>query len=144
MIDAHSVLDGAIASFRKDQLPEGVTVSTDYQAESATISADREKLTKAFANILRNGVEALEGGGDLTISTTLDGDFLRISFADSGAGIPQGELENIWDPLFSTKNRGVGLGLPIAQKIVVEHGGRIEVEDRVEKGTIFHVYLPLP
>lgn len=141
--DVHSILDEALSSFKNGEIPENIKLSTRYHASPSKVKADRRELSSGLAYMIRNAVEAMPRGGSLTVSTLSDADFIKVTISDTGDGIPEEQLENIWDPLFSTKNRGVGLGLPISQKIMAQHGGRIEIESKPDKGTTFHIYLPV-
>jgi nitrogen-specific signal transduction histidine kinase/DNA-binding response OmpR family regulator len=141
--DVHSILDEVLSSLKNGEIPENIRLSTRYGASPSETQADRKEISKGLTYVIRNAVEAMAKGGDLTVSTLSDGDSIKVSVRDTGSGIPEGQLENIWDPLFSTKNRGVGLGLPIGQKIITQHGGRIEIESTPGKGTTCHVYLPV-
>jgi len=82
-------------------------------------------------------------GGELTVSTRKNGDFVEVAFTDTGVGIPEENMEKLFTPLFTTKSHGVGLGLPICKNLVDSHNGRIEVKSKVGKGTIFTLKLPI-
>ena len=88
-------------------------------------------------------MRARADGGRLTVVTEVSGNEVAVSIADTGMGIPQENLGEIWEPLFTTKAKGIGLGLPITKTMVEAHGGTIEVESTVGEGTIFTVNLPL-
>jgi signal transduction histidine kinase len=106
------------------------------------LPGDREQLKQAFLNLVLNALQAMPEGGTLTIGTeTTDGQ-LRIRFTDTGQGIPQENLERIFNPFFTTRQEGTGLGLAITHRIVQGHGGRIEVQSRLGAGTTFTVVLP--
>ncbi len=111
------------------------------QADDVTIKADEVLLRQAFTNLLQNAVEAMPEGGTLTIGVRSDHG-VKITVRDTGAGIPPDQLQKIFLPFFTTKDRGVGLGLALVHKIVLSHGGRIEVESEEGKGTTFTVTLP--
>jgi len=98
-------------------------------------------------NLLLNALQATPIGGTVSLTTqTLSGhggeEYCRVALQDTGAGIPPEYKEQIFDPFFNTKDSGTGLGLFIAHQIVVEHGGHIDVESAVGRGTSFYVYLP--
>src|SRR5208283_4580516 len=97
-------------------------------------------------NMLLNSFEAMHGRGTITIVTEVtisdDKPFLAVSIQDTGGGIDPAFLDNIFNPFFTTKDRGSGLGLAISNKIVVHHGGVIEVKNKPGEGVLFVVYLP--
>jgi signal transduction histidine kinase len=118
-------------------------------AELPPVRGDREKLRQVFLNLILNGIQATGRGGTMTITASRASDsdgpipFIDISFSDTGGGMEPEVLERIFEPFYTTKEGGTGLGLPITQKIVESHGGRIEVESRKGTGTVFRVRLPL-
>ena len=112
--------------------------------------ADAEQLRQVFLNLAINAVQAMPQGGKLTISTSLrkggrrgaPAQFLEVRFRDTGNGIDQTNLKNLFIPFFTTKEKGTGLGLPISQRIIENHGGLIEVRSRIGVGSSFTVVLP--
>jgi signal transduction histidine kinase len=112
---------------------------------------DREQMKQVFLNLMLNAIQAMNQIGKLKISTAYKrhlpgiqgGPLGEISFQDSGKGIPEELKTRIFEPFFSTKEEGVGLGLPIAQRIIKEHGGEIRLESRLGEGTIVYLTLPL-
>lgn len=107
------------------------------------VTADPDQLKQVFLNLVTNAVQAMEGvGGRISIETGTDGDFVHISFADTGPGIPASDLGKVFDPFFSTRDDGTGLGLTIVHRIIDEHDGHIEVGSGPE-GTTFRVSLPI-
>jgi two-component system sensor histidine kinase HydH len=113
------------------------------------VRGDREKLRQVFLNLILNGVQATGRGGSLTITAarhSVDEGApvgVELTFTDTGAGIDQAVLPRIFEPFFTTKKEGTGLGLAITQKIIESHGGSIEVESTLGKGTTFRVKLPV-
>ncbi len=125
------------------------------QQDLAPILADSDQLTKAFQNLIQNAVQAMPNGGELTIEavwqktipleTTTTSDqkgWVRVSFKDTGVGISAEDIENIFNPFFTTKDTGTGLGLAITHKVITEHGGQIEVRGGSGEGTCFVIFLP--
>ena len=114
-----------------------------------TILADPDQLGQVFGNIILNGIQAMPKGGQLVVQTSeVSGKpprsgWVAISFADTGVGIPEGDLGKLFEPLFTTKAKGIGLGLALAKTLVEGHRGTIEVESEVGKGSTFTVKLPL-
>ena len=109
------------------------------------ITVDKEQIKQVILNLLMNAIQAMPGGGELTLGGRLsqDGYWVELTILDSGIGIPQGDLEKLFDPFFSTKDGGIGLGLSIAHRIIDQHHGKIEVESTPGKGTLFIISLPV-
>ncbi len=125
-------------------VPSQVTVKTDLNGNSRPVRTDPEQISRVFANIISNAIQAMNARvGELDIVTGEDGDYVWIKFRDSGCGIPAENLEKIFEPLFTTKPKGIGLGLAISKRLVEENGGKIEVVSQVGQGATFTVKLPL-
>jgi len=107
------------------------------------ILGDRTQLQQAFYNVVRNAVQAMRSGGILRVQTAADDAQISISFTDTGPGIPADRIGRIFEPYYTTKETGSGLGLMIVQRIVREHGGAIEVESHAGRGTTFRIKLPV-
>lgn len=103
------------------------------------------ELNQVFMNVLHNAIQAIPNQGQIKIAAREDGDSIRISFADTGPGIPPDEIDHLFDPFYTTKKvgEGTGLGLSISYGIVQDHGGRLWVESELGKGTTFHIDLPI-
>jgi signal transduction histidine kinase len=124
-------------------VPSQVNVKTSFNG-NATVRTDPEQISRVFANIIANAVQAMNAmGGELSIETGEEGDFLSIKFGDSGCGIPAENLDKIFEPLFTTKPKGIGLGLAISKRLIEENGGTIEVTSQTGQGSTFTVKLPL-
>jgi signal transduction histidine kinase len=100
-------------------------------------------LERVFLNLSENGIAAMQSSGVLRVSTRGIAGLVEVSFRDTGIGISRENLDNIFKPLFSTKSKGLGLGLPICRKFVEAHGGNIEAESELGKGTEFRIKLPI-
>jgi signal transduction histidine kinase len=118
--------------------------------------ATGDHLKQVFLNIIINALEAMPQGGHLEVVTrhvsehggrkkafAKDAGFVEIDFADTGVGIPAEHINNIFDPFYTTKSEGMGLGLAVSYGIVERHGGQIQVESKVDEGTTFTIRLPL-
>jgi len=106
---------------------------------------DRQRLQEALWNLVNNALQAMPEGGRLTLGArSPDGKEVIIEIADTGQGIADEDLGRIFDYYFTTKEKGMGLGLPLAHKIIREHGGTIQVESKAGKGSTFRVSLPVP
>jgi two-component system, NtrC family, sensor histidine kinase HydH len=106
------------------------------------VQADREQLRQAFLNLILNAFQAMPDGGVLAIDSGCSDDRVRLSFRDSGVGIPAAQLERIFNPFFTTRREGTGLGLAIVHRIIQGHGGRIEVSSEPGQGTTFTLTFP--
>ncbi len=107
------------------------------------LSIDRNQIKQAFFNIIKNALQAMTRGGILTITISADDRYLAIAFKDTGHGMAAADFSRLFEPFHSTKAEGSGLGLMIVQRIVQDHGGKIEVHSQPNTGTTFAVYLPL-
>ena len=105
---------------------------------------DRDRVKQALLNLVLNALEAMDGRGELLVQTSANPGAVRVDVTDTGPGIPPEVLPRIFEAYFSSKKTGTGLGLPIARRIVEEHGGVLDVFTEVGKGTRFTLFLPLP
>jgi signal transduction histidine kinase len=136
------VLDEALLAVTGHPAQQGVTVVRDYGAGNVRLWADRKRLEQAITNLVLNGLEAMPGGGQLTVRTTVLGpDRVEIEVRDTGVGIPAAELERIILPFYSTKPSGTGLGLPLVTRVVAAHEGTLALESEPGKGTTVRVRL---
>lgn len=107
------------------------------------VPLDAAQLKQVLVNLIKNAMQAMTKGGTLTLVTGAGADGVWFSINDTGGGIPQEQINRIFEPFYTTKAKGTGLGLMIVQRIVRDHGGRIELASRVDEGTQFRVWLPL-
>jgi signal transduction histidine kinase len=124
------------------KIPRNTRVS-DLTQDEPKILVDIEKMTRVFSNIIKNAVDAMPKGGKLTIESKMTNDLWEISFTDTGMGMSVEVLEKLWTPFFTTKAKGMGLGLPICKRITEAHEGKILVESIVGEGTTFTVSVPI-
>jgi len=103
---------------------------------------DGGQIKQALLNLIKNAMQAMTPGGTLTIETGQNTEEVWVSVADTGGGIPADKVNMIFEPFYTTKKKGTGLGLMIVQRIVRQHGGHIELESRVGQGTTFRIWLP--
>ena len=142
-VDLHQGLEDTLMLVYHD-IKNRIEVVKNY-GQMPRVRCFPSRLNQVFLNILTNAQQAIEGQGKITISTCCEGDEVRVEIADTGAGIPQENLEKIFETGFTTKEvgKGTGLGLSICCQIMQDHHGRIEVESEEGKGTTFSVVLPL-
>ena len=124
-------------------IPENIELTKRLDADLPEIEIDADQIHQVLVNIITNAVEAMPEGGKLTIGAREKEKFLEVEIADTGGGIPQEAVGKIFDPLFTTKAKGIGLGLAVCKAIIDRHQGNIEVESQVGKGTTFIIKLPL-
>lgn len=121
----------------------GITISTSLASSLPLVEMDGDQMRQVAINLILNAGGAMPNGGDLAVSTeAVDAGHVRITFSDSGSGIPQESMEKIFEPFYTTKARGTGLGLAITRQIVEQHHGEIHIESVVGKGTRVTVTLP--
>jgi len=123
-------------------IPENVNLARDIGESLPMVMVDAEQIQQVFVNVIFNAVEAMPEGGRLGIRARSKGEFVEVEFTDTGCGIPKSDIDNIFDPLFTTKARGIGLGLAVCKSILERHGGDIRVKSKVRKGSTFTVSLP--
>jgi len=128
-----------------EQIPmeETIDVKTTFDGDLAKILLDPRKMQQAFQNIIINVYQAMPDGGLLEITAAKNDNMIEIAFKDTGVGIPSENLPKIFKPLFSTKIKGIGLGLVITKEIVEHHGGKIEIKSDVGVGSTFTIKLPI-
>ncbi|MDI7259707.1 MAG: ATP-binding protein [Thermodesulfobacteriota bacterium] len=137
------LLKNLVTLFQEEAASQKITLEMEKGSELPSIKVDSEKLTQAFINIMKNGMQAMEQGGTLHIETRSLKDRVEVIFSDSGSGIPEDRMEKVFNYYYTTKEKGVGLGLPIAHRIIEAHGGQLKLESRVGIGTRVTVILPV-
>jgi two-component system NtrC family sensor kinase len=121
-----------------------ITVEKALHPEVPVVMADGAQIKEVFSNLCLNAVQAMPNGGTLKISTRSNGSLVEVEVADTGPGISKENMHNLFTPFFTTKSKGLGLGLFIAREIVELHKGRIELSTGENKGSRFVVFLPVP
>jgi PAS domain S-box-containing protein len=141
-VNINEVLNGLV---EKTEIPDNIKLSMDFKEEAPILLADPVQLERVFGNLIGNAIEAMPKGGRLDLATVCSPDGkIQVKVKDTGTGIPEDNLESIFEPLFTTKAKGIGLGLSIVNSIIEAHSGSISVESEVGRGTVFTVELPLP
>jgi len=123
---------------------KGIIVRTEFSPEAPAVFADPDRIKQVLLNLCLNAIEAMQAGGNLTLTLgRYNEKMARLDVSDTGAGVPRGDLENIFDPYYTTKSSGTGLGLAIVHRIVEAHGGEIRVRSESGRGTTFTMLLPV-
>jgi signal transduction histidine kinase len=138
MIDSSLVL---LRNHYKDR----IEIIKSYDPDISYVECYPGQLSQVLMNILSNAIQAIDGQGTITVKTELSGKEAKITISDTGKGIPNDELDNIFDPFYTTKEvgEGTGLGLSISYGIIQEHNGRIDVESKMGVGTSFKIFIPI-
>jgi two-component system, NtrC family, sensor kinase len=122
---------------------QGLTLRVEVDPNVPILEIDRSLLRLAVLNLVKNGLEALSSGGELTIGSRLDGEGVEIAVSDTGGGIPDHVGPRLFEQFFTTKPQGTGLGLSIARQIAEEHGGELRWANRAPRGATFTIRLPV-
>jgi signal transduction histidine kinase len=141
--DLNEVMKDTLALYTAST--ENVEIITELAQDIPKIQGDKEQLSRAFINIITNAVQAMPDGGKLNISTSLNeqSDFVKAIFIDTGIGMPPEIQEKIFQPYFTTKESGTGLGMAVVHRVITDHNGTIEVESKENVGTKFIISLPI-
>ena len=150
-LEVNDVIRKTLQLLAKESEGKGIEVVPTLVDGLPPVRADAEQLLQVFLNLALNAVQAMPDGGRLFVSSSIRratrrgvaAAFLEVRFRDTGVGIPPGDLRSLFIPFFTTKEKGTGLGLPISQRIIENHGGTIEVRSQAGTGATFTVLLPV-
>ncbi len=140
--DIHALLHKAVSLLSIDAEAAGVVMVTDFPDSFPNIHADEDRLNQVFLNLFLNSIQAMSDGGTLRVTTVKRGDTIRITVKDTGCGIASENLGRVFDPYFTTKPEGTGLGMAMSAKILEEHGGSMVVTSEEGEGTSVVVDIP--
>ena len=142
-MNVNDLLEDVLGLIVNQSLFHNIKMEKSFAQDMPTIIADETKLKQVFLNIILNAAQAMEGTGKLTISTIIDKKRIKIKIQDTGPGIPPEIMGKLFSPFFTTKEKGTGLGLAISYGIVERHGGKIDVNSDLGKGSTFTISLPI-
>lgn len=137
--DLHALIEESLSYVT---VPDEIKVKSSFNGRSPRVRIDAEQIGRVVTNVIANACQSMSARGELEITTDSDDSGVRVSVKDSGCGIPPENIGSIFEPLFTTKPKGIGLGLAISKRLVEQNGGKIEVESQVGKGTTFTISLP--
>jgi signal transduction histidine kinase len=137
------LLKNLVTLFQEEASSQKIQIQTAIDSTLPPIPIDPERLTQALINIMKNAIQAMTAGGSLRIETTSFKDRVEVTIADTGSGIPPDQMEKIFNYYYTTKEDGVGLGLPIAHRIIEAHGGQLKLESQPGVGTTVTLQLPI-
>ena len=143
LTQVNDLIENVLALSGKRLEHGNIRLHTQLMPDLPEVAAVPDQLTQVLLNLVINAIEAMPDGGDLTLATTTDGNWLRISICDTGQGISPEEAAKIFEPFYTTKANGTGLGLSVSYGIIQQHGGHIEVTGGPDQGTTFTVALPI-
>jgi signal transduction histidine kinase len=149
--DINDVVDNIARILETQSKEKGVEILRDFGESLPKVWIDREQMKQVFMNLILNAIQAMQEGGSISISTRAisrigaepSGEFVQVEVRDTGIGIPEENLQHIFDPFYTSKDEGSGLGLAVSHQIVQEHGGFVTVESTIGKGTAFFVHVPV-
>jgi signal transduction histidine kinase len=144
LIGLESLVRDLLDFFEPSCVEAAVRLRRHFDDGLPRVLVDRELIKQALLNLLTNARQAMPEGGDLMVHVSCPGSRVRIDMIDTGVGISADALERIFEVYFSTKAGGTGLGLPTVRRILLEHGGDVEVSSELGKGTCVTVFLPVP
>ncbi|HNQ73710.1 MAG TPA: ATP-binding protein [Verrucomicrobiota bacterium] len=142
LVSLNEVVERTLGLLRPELDNRGIHVQIKPAKQIPATPIDPTQVQQALVNLIKNAMQAMTRGGTLTVQTGESHDTVWVSIRDTGAGIPAAQLARIFEPFYTTKKKGTGLGLMIVQRIVRAHGGRLELDSRVDHGTTFRLGFP--
>ena len=149
--NVNDVVDNIVRILETQAKEKSTAISREFNDSLPKVWIDREQMKQVFMNLILNAIQAMKEGGSISIATRAisrigtepSGEFVQVEVRDTGIGIPEENLQHIFDPFFTSKDEGSGLGLAVSHQIVQEHGGFVTVESTLGKGTSFFVHVPV-
>lgn len=143
-VQLHGLLEQVITLLKTNAVLSNIDLKQPFKKQDVgAILADANQMKQLFINLIKNAIEAMPEGGSIYISTEKVMNEWKITIQDEGKGMSEEDIQKIYDPFFSTKTEGTGLGLTICAAILKDHHGRMDVVSELGKGTAFHIYLPV-
>jgi signal transduction histidine kinase len=140
--NVNTIVEQAVRFFAPEIQDRDIVVEQELRSDLPLLRIDRDQMKQAFYNVIKNSLEAMKRGGILRIRTDRDDTHVLVSFVDTGSGMSAGNLSRVFEPYFTTKPLGTGLGLLIVRRIVREHGGELSIESSEGKGLTLTIRLP--
>jgi signal transduction histidine kinase len=143
LTSANDVVHETVDLMRPEIENRGISIQERLARRLPASPLDPAQIKQVLVNLIKNAIHAMTKGGVLTLETDVSADGIVLSVGDTGGGIPSEQINRIFEPFYTTKKKGTGLGLMIVRRIVRDHGGHINVESHVGQGTVFRIWLPL-
>jgi two-component system, sporulation sensor kinase E len=140
--NVNAIVDEAVRFFTPEIQDRDMVVEQELRSDLPPLELDRDQMKQAFYNVIKNSLEAMKRRGILRIRTDMDESHVIVSFTDTGGGISADNLSRVFEPYFTTKSSGTGLGLLIVRRIVREHGGELSIQSSEGKGLTLAIRLP--
>ncbi|MXV77918.1 hypothetical protein F4001_06140 [Candidatus Poribacteria bacterium] len=137
------LLRDVLALMKANLTHHKIELQLEFTSDLPEFEFDSDKIKQAFMNVVLNSMEAMPQGGVLTVSTSKLDDGVSIEVADTGVGIPETDMPHLFEPFFTSKDKGTGLGLANVKRIVEEHGGTVAIESTISEGVTVSIWLPL-
>ncbi len=141
-VNINAIVEESVSFLAAEISNRDILVEMELDRNLPTLEVDHDQMKQAFYNVIRNGFQAMKTGGILHINTLLEPDYVSVAFSDTGGGIAPENMTKVFDPYFTTKESGTGLGLLIVRRIVREHGGEIELRNDTGRGLTVTIRLP--
>jgi signal transduction histidine kinase/CheY-like chemotaxis protein len=141
--DINSSIESIVSIIEHQFGIEGVTIKRTYAPGLPLIMIDDEQLQEVFMNLLNNAKDAMSGGGEISVNTSVAGEAIKIDFSDKGCGMPEEVIKHIFEPFFTTKEKGNGLGLSVCYGIIKAHNGELVFDSKPGQGTTVSIFLPI-
>jgi signal transduction histidine kinase len=140
--NVNTIVDETVRFLAPEIQDRDIVVEQELRSDLPLLQLDRDQMKQAFYNVIKNSLEAMKRPGILHIRTDMDGTHVLVSFTDTGGGISAENLSHVFEPYFTTKSSGTGLGLLIVRRIVREHGGELLIQSNEGKGLALTIRLP--
>jgi two-component system sporulation sensor kinase A len=141
--DLHTLIKHVVTLIDTEAIIKNVLITVEFESDIPPIRCDENQLKQAFINFLKNGIEAMQNGGNIFIKVSRDEAHVIIRFIDQGCGIPEERIKRLGEPFYTTKETGTGLGLMVSYKIIENHNGQIRMTSKLNEGTTVEVILPI-
>jgi two-component system, sporulation sensor kinase E len=142
--DIHRIIKNVLTIAETQAIMNNIQIVTEMKVDMPMVYCDENQLKQVFINVMKNAIEAMPNGGQILIKVNKKGkDHLAVSFTDQGCGIPEDRISKLGEPFYSTKEKGMGLGLMVSYKIIEAHEGRMVIQSQLDVGTTVSVILPI-